>query len=201
MSKWAPKEKRIEDIVNAAIEVFLEKGYEGASMEAIAKKAQISKGGLYHHFNSKEEILYYANDKLCEPIATFAETAINNPNVVDGIKSYIRNYIEYWVDHEKALTFYFLALTKALSCVDRWKTYEGYYIRIQNLLTVLFEKGIREKMFLAHDANASSIALLSALDGILVYLVVSRSLTTDEVIDLFEKIFISPLVDTEQITH
>lgn len=65
MSKWEPKEKRIDGIVNAAIEVFLEKGYEGTSMETIAQKAQISKGGLYHHFRSKEEILYFAIDRLC----------------------------------------------------------------------------------------------------------------------------------------
>lgn len=200
MSKWAPKEKRIEDIVNAAIEVFLEKGYEGASMEAIAKKAQISKGGLYHHFNSKEGILYFANEKLCEPIEAFAETAINDPNAVDGIRSYIRNYIEYWVGHEKALTFFFLALTKALACADVWETYEGYYIKVQNLFTGLFEKGIQEKRLVAHDTKASSVALLSALDGILVYLVMSKSLTTGEVIDFFEKMFISPLINTEQIT-
>ncbi|MEN6328578.1 MAG: hypothetical protein ABFD18_20520 [Syntrophomonas sp.] len=105
------------------------------------------------------------------------------------------------MDNEKALTFYFLTLTKALSCVERRKTYEEYYIKIQNLLTGLFEKGIRDKKFLAHDANASSVALLSALDGILVYLVVSRSLTPDEVIGLFEKTFISPLINAEQITH
>ncbi|MEN6327608.1 MAG: TetR/AcrR family transcriptional regulator [Syntrophomonas sp.] len=194
MTKWEPKEKRIEDIVNAAIEVFLDKGYEGTSMEAIAKRAEISKGGLYHHFNSKEEILYYANDKLCEPIAIFAQSSINHPNVVEAIKSYIKNYIQYWVNHERALTFYFLTMTKALSCVDRWETYEGYYIKIQKLLTGLFERGVSEGRFLEHDTKASSIALLSALDGILVYLVMSKRLTPDEVVNLFEKTFIMPLV-------
>lgn len=197
MSKWEPKEKRTEDIVNAAIEVFLEKGYEGTSMEAIAHKAQISKGGLYHHFNSKEEILFYANERLCEPIAVFAGDALNNPDVVEGIRSYIKNYIEYWVSHEKKLTFFFLALTKALSCVDRWESYEGYYVEIQDFLTGLFERGIRERRFLEHDARASSIALLSALDGILVYLIMSRKLTPDEVISLFEKTFILPLMNKE----
>lgn len=197
MSKWEPKEKRIEDIVNAAIEVFLEKGYEGASMEAIAKKAQISKGGLYHHFNSKEEILYYANDKLCEPIALFAQNAMDNPDVVEGLKSYISNYIEYWVNHKKALTFYFITLTKALACSDRWKTYEGYYLKIQDFLTELFEKGIRERRFLEHDAKASAIALLSALDGVLVYLVMSKKLNLEEVIGIFEKTFILPLMTTK----
>ncbi|MBP2653945.1 MAG: transcriptional regulator TetR family, partial [Firmicutes bacterium] len=56
MSK-EPKEKRISDILDSAITEFLENGYEKTSMEAIARRAKLTKGGLYHHFSSKDEIL------------------------------------------------------------------------------------------------------------------------------------------------
>lgn len=194
MTKWVSKEKRVEDIVNAAVEIFLEKGYEGTSMEAIAQKAQISKGGLYHHFGSKEEILYFANEKLSEPVYLFIQNALSNPDAAQGIKLYIRSYIEHWMKHQKELTFFFLTMTKALACVDMWKIYEEYFNKMDSFLTGLFEKGIREGSFIEHNAKAGSVTLLSALDGVLVYLIMNKSLNPDEVIRHFEEKFVTPII-------
>lgn len=193
MSKWEPKEKRIDDIVNAAIEVFLEKGYEGASMEAIASKALMSKGGLYFHFKSKEEVLYFANNRLCEPITAFVLEAVNHKDAVEGIKSYIRNYIEYWTLHQKELSFFFLTLTKALASQNTWDSYAGYYKEIEGFLVGLFETGIQNGSLVEHNTRANVIALLAALDGILVYLVVDRELDKNEVIKDFEEKFVTLL--------
>ncbi len=44
-------------IMEAAIEVFAEKTFQGASVSLIAKKAGISKGLLYNYFESKEALL------------------------------------------------------------------------------------------------------------------------------------------------
>ena len=51
MAKNEPKEVRVNEIIQAAIEEFIEKGYDGASMDQIAKRAGVSKGGVYYHFS------------------------------------------------------------------------------------------------------------------------------------------------------
>ena len=49
--------KKVEEkIIQAARKQFAKKGYALASMDEIAKSANVSKGGLYHHFPSKEEL-------------------------------------------------------------------------------------------------------------------------------------------------
>ncbi len=197
MTKWISKDQRVEEIINAAVEIFLEKGYEGTSMEAIAQKANVSKGGLYYHFKSKEAILYYANEKLGKPIYLYIQNAISNPDAVQGIKSYIRSYIKYWIEHRRELTFFFLTITKALACIEMWKIYEDYFNQMDTFLMGLFEKGIREGRFIEHNARASSVTLLSALDGILVYLIMNRSLNPDEIIYHFEEKFVTPLIIKE----
>jgi len=57
-------------IMDAAIEVFAEKTFQGASVSMIAKKAGISKGLLYNYFESKEallkEIIKNATEKVYE---------------------------------------------------------------------------------------------------------------------------------------
>ena len=195
MSKWEPKEKRIDDIVNAAVEEFLEKGYDGTSMDAIARRAGISKGGLYHHFDSKEQILFVANEKLSGPVYGFMEAARQNPDAVEGLRAYITSYVHHWDSHQKELNFFFLTMTKALACRDMWPVFTGYFDRgLCGFLSELFERGIREGHLRPHDAGAAATALLSALDGVLIYLVTNPALTPDEVIRRFEETFIKPLL-------
>lgn len=51
-----PFEKKHHDIVQAAIAVFLEKGFELTSMDAVASKAGLSKVTVYNHFHDKKEL-------------------------------------------------------------------------------------------------------------------------------------------------
>ncbi len=46
-----------EQILKAAMDMFCSKGYHSASIDDVAKQAQISKGLLYHYFKGKEELL------------------------------------------------------------------------------------------------------------------------------------------------
>jgi AcrR family transcriptional regulator len=61
------KEEARSRIVNAANQVFGEKGYRQATMDDVAKKLGVSKGALYLYFASKEELF----EAICraEPLA------------------------------------------------------------------------------------------------------------------------------------
>lgn len=50
-------EKKRTDILNAATTVFIDQGYERASMEGVARTAECSKATLYNYFSSKESLL------------------------------------------------------------------------------------------------------------------------------------------------
>jgi AcrR family transcriptional regulator len=45
-----------EKIIDAAIEVFFEKGFDGASMRVIAERAGLTKPMIYYHFKNKEAL-------------------------------------------------------------------------------------------------------------------------------------------------
>lgn len=50
------KEERPGEIADAAFEVFAEKGYDGARVDDVARRAGVSKGLLYLYFRTKEEL-------------------------------------------------------------------------------------------------------------------------------------------------
>jgi len=45
------------NIIATAVQLYREKGFEKTNMQDIANTLGISKGGIYHHFKSKEEII------------------------------------------------------------------------------------------------------------------------------------------------
>ncbi|MQY12719.1 HTH-type transcriptional repressor KstR2 [Streptomyces sp. RB5] len=49
-----------ESLLAVAVEVFIERGYDGTSMEHLSKAAGISKSSIYHHVRGKEELLHRA---------------------------------------------------------------------------------------------------------------------------------------------
>ncbi len=51
-----PAEIRIHQILDAALQVFAAKGFAAARIDDIARRAALSKGGIYSHFKSKDEI-------------------------------------------------------------------------------------------------------------------------------------------------
>jgi AcrR family transcriptional regulator len=63
---------KLREICRIAARVFYEKGYDGASMQDIAKAVALTKAGLYHHVGSKDRLLYeimnYGMDILDEMV-------------------------------------------------------------------------------------------------------------------------------------
>lgn len=57
MGRSKQPEQTREAIINVSAELFSKKGYEQTSIQDILDITKLSKGGLYHHFKSKEEIL------------------------------------------------------------------------------------------------------------------------------------------------
>ncbi len=56
--KAREKQIRIEQILDAAYQVFQEEGYTAATMDQIAEHAELAKGTLYLYFKSKEEVYF-----------------------------------------------------------------------------------------------------------------------------------------------
>jgi TetR/AcrR family transcriptional regulator, cholesterol catabolism regulator len=58
MSREATTTDPRQEILRASARLFQEQGYDGTSMNDVAAALKLSKGGLYHHFQSKDEILF-----------------------------------------------------------------------------------------------------------------------------------------------
>lgn len=78
MSKNKDAFIRKQEILQAALKLFISKGYEKTSTNDILEALKLSRGGLYHHFISKEDILDSAIDMILRAEIAEAEEKIND---------------------------------------------------------------------------------------------------------------------------
>jgi AcrR family transcriptional regulator len=84
-----------QEILRTAARLFQQRGYDATSMNDVAAALKLSKGGLYHHFQSKDEILFeimnHAMD-ITEERVLGPVRGIANPE--ERLRALIRLHIE-----------------------------------------------------------------------------------------------------------
>ena len=69
---------RKDDILDAAVILFAENGYFATPTSAVAKKAGVAEGLIFHHFKNKTGILTYIFTELSEVYIREIEVLITN---------------------------------------------------------------------------------------------------------------------------
>jgi TetR/AcrR family transcriptional regulator, cholesterol catabolism regulator len=86
-------QESIELISRVALDLFLEHGFDNTPLSLIAKTLNLTKAGVYHHFESKEELLYILHrnyiERLMTPLLTKA-AALSDPE--DRVREFISQY-------------------------------------------------------------------------------------------------------------
>jgi AcrR family transcriptional regulator len=84
-----------QGILTAACEVFAEQGYMRASIADLAQACRLSRGALYHYFQSKEAILFAILNAHVRRMIADVETAIaDNTATLDQFRGAIRAIVE-----------------------------------------------------------------------------------------------------------
>lgn len=69
----APREATRDRILEAAEHVFADKGYHDALVDEVATATALSKGGVYFHFPSKEDLFFAVVDRLADRLISKVE--------------------------------------------------------------------------------------------------------------------------------
>jgi AcrR family transcriptional regulator len=126
-----PDDRRGE-LLDCAQALFFERGYEGTTIADIIAKAGVSKGGFYHHYASKEELLEALAARLAQAAVVRVQDILDD----DGLDALTRLNA-------------FLARSRQMKLEDAPK--------LRAAFDVLFRP---ENIVLYHRVNAASIAVM-----------------------------------------
>lgn len=152
-------------ILQAAACLFMEKGYHSASMQDVAKAAGLTKGGLYHHFPSKEAI----RDALLEQFLSVERLGLNDLKTEDlSANQKLLRAGELLLEglatkNGSAPRF----MAEAVACSGHIDAVSRYYKEVEALLATIIDEGVKDGSFRASgDACTVSRQYLALLDGL-----------------------------------
>ncbi len=86
-------EQTRQEIIRKAAPIFNQRGYDGAALSDLMQATGLEKGGIYRHFESKQQLAAEAFDYAWKlAIDTRFEGTQDVPNAVDRIKLFVRNF-------------------------------------------------------------------------------------------------------------
>jgi len=101
------QDDRIEQIFHHALALFIERGYDNTPLSLIAKKSGLSKAGLYHYFENKEQLLFaiqqYRIEHYLLPILDKAE---KEPDPEKRLIMFLREYVASMVQKATQLVIH-----------------------------------------------------------------------------------------------
>src|ERR1700704_7167889 len=90
----SPFDRRLAKLLHHAAQIFCEKGYEGASMRDLSRAAGMSLAGLYHYFDSKEDLLYLIQKHTFRTIIErLQERLKGSKDTEERVRIFIENHL------------------------------------------------------------------------------------------------------------
>lgn len=122
------KEENTElEILNAAKEVFQEKGMAGSRMQEIADKARINKSMLHYYYRSKQLLFEAVFKNAFRLLAPQLNKVLNDDTeLFDKIRNFTNNYISFVIEHPYLPNFVIQELNKNPDFIDRLRTEKDF---------------------------------------------------------------------------
>ncbi len=161
------RRQRHERILDAALGVIAQKGYQRAAVEEIALASQTSKGGLYFHFPTKQAILLALLDRLAVQLRARIHSAIAaEPDPIARVDIALQVVLHTFASHR---TFSHLFFVEAQGGGDRQVAQRMAAIRASfiGLLQDQFEYAVRQGAIPPLDARVASRVWFGALNEVI----------------------------------
>ncbi|MER6179207.1 TetR/AcrR family transcriptional regulator [Streptomyces sp. NPDC001652] len=108
-----------ETLLSVAVQIFIERGYDGTSMEHLSKAAGISKSSIYHHVAGKEELLRRAVSRALDGLfGILGEEPARVGRAVERLEYVVRRMVEVLITELPYVTL--LLRVRGNTGTERW---------------------------------------------------------------------------------
>lgn len=133
-------------IIEAALLLFEEQGFHAVTVDKIVKESGTSKGGFYHNFRSKDELLYTIHDSFITYILTKAEDAYTRYNTpAERLYETVKSFVMMFELYRPHVTVFYQESLYLSS--DYFQTIKVKRDRYKKMMFRVVEEGIQQGEF------------------------------------------------------
>ncbi|MFH1116502.1 MAG: TetR/AcrR family transcriptional regulator [Pseudomonadota bacterium] len=185
-------------ITQAALEIFVRKGYHGTSIEEITRRVGLTKGALYAHFSGKGDLLLRIIDEYKSKFIGGMVEALEQVegNALDKLHRLISFNSSFAVENQDLVVFLTFLTTEMKADVDFEPVFKGTYKMYLDIVTDIVRQGIRQGLFKKDfDPEMAALTFMALHDGVLHHWVLNKyRLDGTLYVRTFRKIFLRGLV-------
>jgi AcrR family transcriptional regulator len=153
-------------IMESAVKLFSNRGYNTASVDDICTEAGVSKGAFYHHFKSKQALFLALLDGWLQTIDQAIEASKDKP--VPEIFIQITEAFPYiFATANEGLPMFLEFWLQASRDEKIWQASVVPYRRYHKRFTELIKKGVNEGSFVEVNPELTSRMIMSTAMGLL----------------------------------
>src|SRR4030042_1323768 len=151
-------------VIEKAKEIFKAYGYKKATMEDIAKACHKSKGLIYHHYKSKEEIFRInLNNDVNQLLFDLKEKADSQISVKDKF-NYFFTTTNAWINDKTNI--YNKIVIEIFSYIDVIKDdIENFHSKIIDILKIILNEGVAKNNFTLDNIELTAESILQMIIG------------------------------------
>jgi len=158
---------RKDQILDAALTVLVQNGYEGSRMDDVVTESQLSKGAIYWYYKSKKAMyLDLVNFWVIRYSATINHLVENDQAAPDQLKS----LFNYFIDQYESDPDPFIALTEFWSMAQKDDDFRAklqkVYSQFLEVLEKIFDKGVKDGDFKKLDIRITAMSIMLNVESI-----------------------------------
>ena len=180
------------EILDAAAQIFSQKGYHGTSMQDIALAVNLQKASLYHHVSSKQEILFDLLNRGLDILINRVEEAIDDPGPPDErLRKATCAYLSTLTEYQD------LASVLLLEYRSLEPDYQDRHIpqrdRFEQIWRELIQEGVDAGNFACDHPSLSARALLGVLNWTVTWFRADGPMSSEEIANQVSDLFLMGL--------
>ena len=158
---------RKDQILDAALTVLVQHGYEGSRMDDVVSESQLSKGAIYWYYKSKKAMyLDLVNFWVIRYSATINHLVENDQAAPDQLKS----LFNYFIDQYESDPDPFIALTEFWSMAQKDDDFRAklqkVYSQFLEVLEKIIAKGVKDGDFKKLDIRITAMSIMLNVESI-----------------------------------
>jgi len=158
---------RKDQILDAALTVLVQNGYEGSRMDDVVSESQLSKGAIYWYYKSKKDMyLDLVNFWVIRYSATINHLVENDQAAPDQLKS----LFNYFIDQYESDPDPFIALTEFWSMAQKDDDFRAklqkVYSQFLEVLEKIVAKGLKDGDFKKLDIRITAMSIMLNVESI-----------------------------------
>ena len=184
---------REEDILQAALNLFAEKGVESVTIEMIAEKAEVGKGTIYKHFSSKSEIFGSLIIRQSKEVFAFLSKIKPDAPIIIQMKQMLRHFWDMNTNNIGTYAVY-RKCEQLLVMDDLTPDVLAVFTKTVNeknrLIKVLIQKGIEEQIFKDEPVENLTAAAVGLVLGVFDIILAGGIKPSEELYSLIENMIL-----------